>query len=81
MKPSIGRIVHYVPLSGRSPHQAAIAVGIYDGIPESLLLQVFRNSDHGSDLRGPVEHEERALAGTWHWPEREEETVDRGGAA
>jgi len=75
MKPSIGRIVHYVatndhyePLTTQPGKHLPAVVIETDG--ESCGLCVF---SHGQTFwRGPTRHDEGAALGTWHWPEREE---------
>jgi hypothetical protein len=68
MDPSIGRNVHFVDEGG--VHRAALVTGVRDD--ESVDLAVFptrgfRNVDSvKSDERGKS-------AGTWHWPERQDE--------
>lgn len=82
MKPSIGRIVHYVLTQGpnKGAHRPAIIVHVWPD-SEDVGLQIFTNSDtdgiHG-DEHWPIEwepvvskDETAERVGTWHWPERE----------
>lgn len=71
MKPSIGRIVHYVQpdIYQRSgEHLAAVVTRVYpDG---KLSLQVF--AETCTYLVFNVTEDQAGLVnGTWHWPERE----------
>ncbi len=83
MKPSIGRIVHYV-LDGDhhqavGSHRPAIIVR-EPWTPEMLNLQVFTDGENdgprnvsGIVWRTSVHQDEETKApGTWHWPERED---------
>jgi hypothetical protein len=75
VRPSPGRIVHYVPdehatvLLDRC--HAAIVTGASLTDPESILLTVFPPGAFVLALHRPCPHDEEAKApGTWHWPER-----------
>lgn len=87
MKPSIGRIVHFVqskPYSQGLVHLPAVIVAVWG--PECVNLQVFTdmgNSEyqHPEGTTAPsgvkwitsVSQDETASKPrTWHWPEREE---------
>jgi hypothetical protein len=84
MKPTIGRIVHYILTQDdveRSPFHPAYI----DGNPgyagehfpaivcvitgERVNLQVFLDGSHSLWVPSAIEGTEN---GTWHWPEREE---------
>ena len=68
MKPTVGRIVHFVDYTGE--HHAALVTAVGDG-PDDVKLTVHPPDDeprHESN----VQHDAKATrAGTWHWPERE----------
>jgi len=73
-KPTVGRVVHWVPpktLSGepKSAHRAATVAEV---MPEGLTLFVMHPSVPGSYVTGVQEDQTGATKGTWHWPEREE---------
>jgi hypothetical protein len=72
MKPSIGRIVHYVDPDGE--HFAAIITGVWtdhcvnlvvfelcDGCPSAVRTSVMFDGGAAAPF----------VARTWHWPERE----------
>lgn len=80
--PSIGRVVHFVMLSGK--HRPATIVEVWPG--DMVNLQVMMDgpndpsplsdenavlySSHASLWRGSVLHDEdQKLPNTWHWPE------------
>ncbi len=77
MKPSVGRIVHYVAKPG-SPCGAAIITSVGLGlmghlvmppdVAEPVSLTVFP----GAVSLGPVGYDESKHERTWHWPERVE---------
>ena len=74
MRPSAGRVVHYVPdehsavLTDRC--QAAIVTAA-PSADEAAVLTVFPPGEFLLVLSGPVPHDEEGKApGTWHWPER-----------
>lgn len=68
-QPSVGRIVHFVPVAHpgvEAPCQAAIVTGVDDG---TVSLTVF--AVHSSTTWPAVEQSEPVhQRGTWHWPER-----------
>lgn len=70
MKPSIGRIVHYI-LTMTGPVVAAIITDVHE---EGIVnLRLFFNM-HDAELQGQdafrfgVVHSEIPVFGTWHWP-------------
>lgn len=72
MKPSIGRIVHFV--DERGSHLAAIITWVYaDGTSVDLTC-FYRQSDIAAHSGGMafarVRNDGEASEGTWHWPER-----------
>ncbi len=83
MKPTVGRIVHYVLDRGRGKgeHRPAIVVNDWAGLHEVIQLQVLTDGTNDGDefatgiaWRTSVhQDEEKKAPGTWHWPEREEE--------
>ena len=60
MKPSIGRIVHYVANDGR--HAPAVICEVY--LDDVVALSVFQHPTKFFECP--------AVPGTWHWPERVE---------
>lgn len=69
MKPSVGRIVHWVDTHGQCV--AALVYAVPDE-PHTALLTIFQSGiplSHG-ELTHQDEH--GRAAGTWHWPERVE---------
>lgn len=76
MKPTVGRIVHYVPNYGAA-HLAAIITGTYDDNPLLVDLTVFTRGDLGGRVSYPIaavaanRDETGVIGNTWHWPERE----------
>jgi hypothetical protein len=74
MKPSVGRIVHYVSPRNPSGECRAAIVTDADG-SDTVGLCVF-NQTVGvfgqSFERAVANDEEWRAAGTWHWPERSE---------
>lgn len=70
MKPSIGRIVHWVNPS-TSEHHAAIVTAVTD---EGAHLTVFRPDLAPLTVLSAQEGEG---PDTWHWPEREEPAEEK----
>ena len=87
MKPTIGRIVHYVT---EGIHLAAIVTHVdlvTDGVDLAVFWPYERTIDYNMKIRpadqawttgkpechpvGSVAYDERMSDGTWHWPERE----------
>lgn len=69
MKPTIGRIVHYIPQHEWPEHIAGIVTRI-DG--EGLLaLTIFPKGQPTMNVQS-VPFSEDPKIGTWHWPERED---------
>jgi len=68
MKPSVGRIVHYIQ---GGEHFAAIVTTINSQSPTSVNLCVFP-CDRGPENHYSVSQGGNVEEGTWHWPEREE---------
>lgn len=69
MRPTIGRIVHFVDAFGY--HQAAIVIDVLEG--DRVRLAVFHSTGRYEPVTDPVPHDEvPPHAGrSWHWPERE----------
>lgn len=71
----IGRVVHYVLLSGK--HRPAIVVEVWDKEAGVINLQVFTDSaNDGAEMSGnlvwrtSVKYDATGLTpNTWHWPE------------
>jgi hypothetical protein len=75
VKPSIGRIVHFVVKEG--VHRPAVIVTSQDiNFDRQMIdVQVFVDptSDNTIPFRRNTPHDEiQKQPGTWHWPEREE---------
>ncbi len=79
MKPSIGRIVHYVLANGE--HRPAIIVRVWSDVCINLL--VFRDGINDPGLLGGgdgyvqwatsvVQNEDEKSPLSWHWPEKVE---------
>ena len=78
MKPSVGRIVHYVsygtPGGEYTSECRAAMVTQADGVPPDRVALCVMNPT-GLFFDEAVEHDEDAKpGGTWHWPERVEES-------
>lgn len=68
MKPGIGRIVHFVDPDGI--HLAAIITGVLD--VHHVHLTVFPANAGGPFDEQNIDYDDRKVADSWHWPEREE---------
>lgn len=67
MKPSIGRIVHFV---WGATHFPAIVINVRSD--ETVNLEPFVDRpDAPTGAQLEVMHNEQAQHNTWHWPERE----------
>ena len=74
MKPSVGRIVHYVSRGNPSGECRAAIITEADG-SDTVGLIVFNPTVGVSGQRfdrAVANDEEWRAAGTWHWPERVE---------
>lgn len=74
MKPSIGRIVHYITPHG--VHLPAMIISIPHD--DTVALHVFQHPEVAVQLgqQGHVMHDKYGVCpGSWHWPEREEATA------
>jgi hypothetical protein len=79
MKPSIGRVVHYVSFGTPGgeflpEHRAAIVTAVDPSNPEIVDLAVLNPT--GMFFNRGVVHRDPSIGGgnpggTWHWPERE----------
>ena len=72
MKPSVGRIVHYVSYGTpggefQPEHRAAIVTGVHPDQTVSLCIL----NPTGMFFNERVLFDIDATPGTWHWPERE----------
>lgn len=78
MKPSIGRIVHYVSYGtpgGEYPSvcRAAIITAVHDEFPQTPSVDLCVINPEGFFFNKAVRFDDRyKKGGTWHWPEREE---------
>lgn len=75
MKPTIGRIVHYVSRGSsdgiHAPrHVPMIVVDSADTGTGSITGWTF--NPYGLRFEVGVRHDEQHSLGTWHWPERED---------
>ena len=73
MKPSVGRIVHFVargtpaePMGNADEHRAAVVLSVFP----CLMLKVM--SVYGDYVTAADEDPTGLAGGTWHWPERED---------
>jgi hypothetical protein len=69
IKPSIGRIVHYVQDGVKVRHRPAIITAVQEG--GAIEAEVF-GLGSARFVSGVMEDEETKAIATWHWPEREE---------
>lgn len=72
MKPTVGRIVHYVSenANGETVHRAALITETDATAVEAVGLMVIE--PQGFNFKSGVRpDEETKPVGTWHWPERE----------
>lgn len=67
MKPTVGRIVHYV--TGAGEHTAAIIVGVHGAVVNLTIFSSIPGAVNAA--RDVVEDGTGFASGTWHWPERE----------
>ena len=85
MKPSVGRIVHYIMTPDWIGHDGHCMAAIVTGIPSpadphAVNLHVHIDDSGAVYLGGggpvhfvkAVPHDEAKSPGTWHWPERVE---------
>ena len=82
MKPSVGRIVHYVPPGGHGDECMAAVVTFvgHEGNPALTVFWPPLVSQQPTDSLASVPQDEadvdgmriNHLCGTWHWPERVE---------
>jgi hypothetical protein len=69
MKPTVGRIVHFVPIGESAAHQAALIVHVHS---DSMVNLVAWNAGGIQGSYRSVKFDEAGTAqGSWHWPERE----------
>lgn len=73
MKPSVGRMVHYVSTDRHAPCQAAVVTEVTPGsgtiLPETVSLTVLGPGAIWQ-RQGIRQDETGRRGGTWHWPER-----------
>ncbi len=72
MKPTIGRIVHYVETRPDEPamEKVAIITGISAGAECDVDLHVFQPMGEPVIVIYMVPYSDRKLPGSWHYPER-----------
>jgi hypothetical protein len=70
MKPTVGRITHYV--DHPHDHFAAIIIAVSHFDDEGVTLTVFDPNESVPLRQRYVTHDEDKSSGTWHWPEREQ---------
>jgi hypothetical protein len=68
MKPSLGRIVHYVGADGT--HHAAIITRVWSG-DTCVNLTVFHSGACLPEAATSVVLNEPSVPFSWHWPEKE----------
>lgn len=81
MKPTVGRIVHYVSHGspkgpqGEQVHPSKCRAAIVTDAYGDDLVALAVLTPHGAHFGDHVVHAEPEplIGGTWHWPEREEE--------
>jgi hypothetical protein len=76
MKPTVGRIVHYVAYGtpggeyAAGAHRAAVVTDVVDADSGVVSLCVLNPTGQFFNVR--IEHDPTAeRPGTWHWPERD----------
>lgn len=80
MKPSVGRIVHFVAQGGSVEHYAAIVTRVWGDT--CVNLRVFypdqREIPHHGELESSVlaDFGDDPQSRTWHWPEKVDAPVD-----
>lgn len=77
MKPSVGRIVHHVSYGTPggeyiSECRAAIVTEVFSDLGLTVGLCVLNPT--GQFFNRTVTHDESGAPGSWHWPERIEES-------
>ncbi len=68
MKPSLGRVVHYVWAGG--VHHAGIITAI-DPLRDTVQIAVFNSRVKATIFMDDCEFNEHGAENSWHWPERE----------
>lgn len=66
MKPTVGRIVHYVNENGE--HCAAIVAKVWSDTCVNLTLFT---PNGGTESRTSASYDELPRSYSWHWPERD----------
>lgn len=75
MKPSVGRIVHFVEVRRGDSHCAAVITRVHaDTCVNLRLFEDHASYDPPSEFKTRVFlDEDDKHSGTWHWPERVDE--------
>jgi hypothetical protein len=76
MKPSVGRIVHYVAYGtpgGEFPAGVCRAAVVTEAEPTTEVVGLCVLNPTGQFFNRSLSHNEAKTPGTWHWPERVEE--------
>lgn len=68
-EPSVGRIVHYVPVYDQA---GAAVAALISGVNKdgSVNLHVFYNTPSSAVFRENIKYSEENEKNTWHWPIR-----------
>lgn len=74
MKPSVGRIVHYVSYgTPGGEYTSQCRAAIIAGVSEGALCDLVVLNPTGLFFNPCPQDEESKRGGTWHWPERVDE--------
>jgi len=74
MKPSVGRIVHYVSYgTPNGEYKAECRAAIITQVFSDTVVSLCVLNPSGLFFNTSIPFDEKAKGGTWHWPERIEE--------